>query len=559
MTIDVIFNPEASERVLSGIRTVARAASVTFGSSGPSVVIQHRTDGIPPIITRDGVTVAKSIQFEDRVADLGARMLRDVAGSVSREVGDGTTTAIVLAQTLAIESIKSVAAGFHPLQIKQGLEGALAIVEAQLQSMALIYSGLDWLESLAMVATKQEQAASRLLAKAHQELDGKGELSFELGNSREDELEIVDGLRYEQGYLSPYFVTDKDRAEAVLDNPYILLYDREIGDLMDLIPILEQVREQDRSLLIIAENVIDKALTGLLLNHVRGVFRAVAVKPPGFGDRRRDRLNDLAVLTGGQAILEDGLLTLDTIDLSHLGQARRVIINEFTTTIIGASGDPEQIEPLIARLSREADLVRARRPGEGSPTGNMHELEELEERINALSGKNGIFKVGGSTDFEIKERMVRIENAYKSIQAAMAEGVIPGCGIGLYRCIEALREPIADDERQHAVRIMQEALRAPARQLLINAGVNPETVFAVIDSDRDVNITFDTIQNRFGNYLDIGVVDSVKIVRMALRNAVSVITTLITAETVLMHVPDLSIMAGYSPEWAAATREDPRE
>ncbi|MGD7035558.1 chaperonin GroEL [Methylotuvimicrobium buryatense] len=559
MTIDVIFNPEASERVLSGIRTVARAASVTFGSSGPSVVIQHRTDGIPPIITRDGVTVANSIQFEDRVADLGARMLRDVAGSVSREVGDGTTTAIVLAQTLAIESIKSVAAGFHPLQIKQGLEGALAIVEAQLQSMAIIHSGLDWLESLAMVATKQEQAASRLLAKAHQELDGKGELSFELGNSREDELEIVDGLRYEQGYLSPYFVTDKDRAEAVLDNPYILLYDREIGDLMDLIPILEQVREQERSLLIIAENVIDKALTGLLLNHVRGVFRAVAVKPPGFGDRRRDRLNDLAVLTGGQAILEDGLLTLDTIDLSHLGQARRVIINELTTTIIGATGDPEQIEPLIARLTREADLVRARRPGEGSPTGNLHELEELEERINALSGKNGIFKVGGSTDFEIKERMVRIENAYKSIQAAMAEGVIPGCGIGLYRCIEALREPVANDARQHAVRIMQEALRAPTRQLLINSGINPETVFAVIDSDRDLDIAFDTIQNRFGNCLDIGVVDSVKVVRLALRNAVSVITTLITAETVLMHVPDLSIMAGYSPEWAAATREDPRE
>ncbi len=349
MSKQIIYNPEACLRMMHGIDSVARAAVVTMGSSGPAVMIQHRTDGIMPIFTRDGVTVARAINFDDRIADLGGRMLRDVAGAVSRQVGDGTTTAIVLAQKIAQECIKRVAAGFHPLQLKHGLDLALALVEKHLLDTAVTGMSSDWIEKIAAVATKNEQGVGALLAQALDELGVEGQLVFQLGNGREDEMDIVDGIHYEQGYLSPYFITDKTRAEAVLDNPYILLYDREIHDLMDLIPILEEVKAEGRSLLIIAENVIDKALTGLLLNHVQGVFKVVAVKSPGFGDKRINRLKDLALLTGGKAILDDySSPKLEHLTLEMLGQAERVVVTETTTTIIGAKGDKQLAQQRIA-------------------------------------------------------------------------------------------------------------------------------------------------------------------------------------------------------------------
>ncbi|MEQ1636665.1 MAG: chaperonin GroEL [Methylococcales bacterium] len=560
MSKDIIYNPEARLKLLAGIDKVARAVKVTMGSNGPAVMIQHRTDGIMPVFTRDGVTVARSIGSTDRIAALGGRMLRDVAGAVSRQVGDGTTTAIVLAQKLAQECLKSVAAGFHPLQLKLGLDNALAIVEKNLLDMAYTDVNPDWIEKISAVATKDEPGVGKLLSEALEKLGLEGPLSFQLGSGFYDALEIVDGSQYPQGYLSPYFVTDKNREEAVLENPYILLYDREIKDLMELVPVLEEVKAQGRSLLIIAEEVIDKALTGLLLNHVRGIFKVVAVKPPGFGDKRLNRLKDLALLTGGQAILDDySSPKLEDVTLAQLGQAKRVVITASTTTIIGANIDPTAIAAHVETLQQEAALVLAKKPGQGSASGNKHDFEELEARMAFLAGKTGLYSVGGVTDFEMKERLVRIENAYNSAKAALEEGVLPGGGVGLLRSRAVLKTVIAENpEQQQGFIILQQAMAAPFQQIMQNAGVNSEAVLARLDALADDACVFDTRQECYGNFLEIGIIDPVKVMRLALRNAVSVVGTLITTETVVVNVPDHSIMAGYSPEWAAATREDPR-
>ena len=554
----VIYNPEARLRLLEGINTVARAASVTMGHAGPAVMIQHRTDGIAPVFTRDGVTVAKAVILEDRIADLGGRMLRDVAGSVSREVGDGTTTAIVLAQKIASEALTSIAAGFHPMELKKGLEVALVVVENHLKKNAVSGITSDWIEKIAAIASKDEAGIGPLLAKALTELGVNGCLNFQLGN-RDDQLEIVEGIHYEQGFLSPYFITDKVRGEAVLEQPYILLYDREITDLMDLVPILEEVADQGRPLLIIAESVVDQALAGLLLNHVRGIFRVAVIKPPGFGDKRINRLTDLALLTGGSPILEAHATRLERVTLTQLGHAQRAVITAGTTTIVGGAGNREAISQEIAALRRELTNVRARKPGIGSPTGNQHDADELEERIAMLSGKTGTFSVGGITDIQIKERLVRIENAFLTAKAAIEEGVLAGGGVGLFRCRSELDNIIAGNaEQQQGIAILREALGAPLRQLLGNCGLNSEEVINTLLKAENGHLAFDMQSRQYGPFLDIGVIDAVKVVRIALRNAVSVVSTLIGSETVIMDVPDLSIMEGYSPEWAAATREDPR-
>ncbi|MDD5275887.1 MAG: chaperonin GroEL [Methylovulum sp.] len=561
MSKEIIYNPELRERLMNGINHVARAVATTYGSVGPAVMIQHRTDGIMPVFTRDGATVAKAMILSDRIADLGGRMLRDVAGTMSRQVGDGTTTTIVLAQALAQGCLKSVAVGFHPMQLKKGLDVALAVVDNHLQAQAVTGATAEWVEKIATVASKNEANAGKLLAQALAELGPDRELTFQLGNGREDSLAIVDGVHYEQGYLSPYFVTDKTRNEAVLEQPYILLYDREINDLMSLIPILEQVKEQGRPLLVIADDVVDKALTGLLLNHIRGIFKVVAVKPPGFGDKRIERLKDLALLTGGQAILETHGISspLEQLTLAHLGQAQKAIITESSTTLIGAAGDQTAVTQLAETLRQEAGIILAKKPGEGSATGNQHDFDELQERLAALSGKTGVFSVGGTTDFEIKERMIRIENAYLSAKAALAEGVVPGAGVALFRCKELLDQAIAENAgQQQGFFIMRMTLAAPLMKIVQNAGLNSEAVINQLDAKNNAYATLDTETLCYGDFLEIGIMDPVKIIRLALRNAVSAVGTLITSETMVMNVPDLSIMAGYSPEWAAATREDPR-
>jgi len=559
MPIKIVYSEEARLKFMAGINKVANSVAVTYGSAGPAVMIQHIADGLPPVFTRDGVTIARSISCHDRVEELGARMLRDVAGAVSRKAGDGTTTAMILAQAIAEQCMPRIKAGFHPVKIKQGMDIALAILEKRLVEHAVTDVTDEWVEKISAIATKNEAGVGELLTKAFNALGVQGYLTFQLGNSREDVLDIVDGIHYEQGYLSPNFISDQNKAEAVLENPYILFYDREISDLMDLIPILEEVKIEGRPLLIIAENVIDKALSGLLINHAKGVFKTVAVKPPGFGDNRVNRLKDLALMTGGEAILEESFTKLEHITLEQLGQARRVVVTEGSITIIGAKGNQKNINSLVDNLKHQAELILQRKPGEGSPSGNSHELEEVEERLAILVGKTGVFEVGGTTDIEIKERMVRIENAYMSAKAALEDGVFPGAGVGFYNLVKYLDELIVDNvDQQQGIEIVKFALLRPLLTIANNAGLNVEEVMQQIMLAESEHFTIDTQTRKYGDFLTLGVMDSVKVAQLALRSAVSVVGTLITSDVVITHTLDLSVMSGYSPEWAAATREDPR-
>jgi len=376
MAKQIVFADVARNKMLKGIDKLARAVEITLGARGAAVVIQHRTDGVMPIYTRDGVTVANAIEFSDRIEDIGARMLRDVASATSRQSGDGTTTAVVIARRIARETSKMLAAGANPMALKRGMEQAVQSVSQHLHDTA-IRAEPDLLRKVCLSASKEPAQVADLLMAGLQHVGVEGTVAIEMGHAREDEIEVTEGLTFEQGYLSPYFSTDKERNVAELDRPYVLLYDREITDFMDLVPLLEEVNEAGRSLLIIAEALDEKALAPLLLNHVRGNFRAVAVKPPGYGDKRLDRLRDLALLTGGIACLESHGRILETMRLQDLGECQKAIVTAESTTLIGTRSEVPSVRELIKGLELEADAIRARKPGETSATGNQHELESV--------------------------------------------------------------------------------------------------------------------------------------------------------------------------------------
>jgi chaperonin GroEL len=561
MAKQIVFNHNARSRMMRGINKLAQAVEITLGASGPSVVIQHRTDGVMPVVTRDGVTVAQSITLPDIIEDVGARMLRDVAGAVSRAAGDGTTTSIVLARSLAQGCEKSMAAGFNPIDIKKGMALAVASLGDEMRRTAIRAQDRDILRKVCRSASKEDDSVADLLIDAVEAVGPDGVVSFELGYTQTDELEITDGSRYAQGYFSPYFNTDKDRNLAELDQPYILMYDREITDFMDIVPLLEDASEEGRPLLVIAENITEEALAPLLLNHVRGNFKVVAVKPPGFGDGRSERLRDLAVMTGGYACLEVQGDVLDKMTLSKLGQAQRVVVSAESTLIIGCRGDGQQVEDRIAQLTLDADRIRARKPGEGSPTGNRHDLENLEERIAFLRSKTAVYRVGGLSDTAIKERMVRVENACNSVRAAMEEGVISGGGVGLLhlrRALDSLQFANADQRR--GAEIVEEALYEPLRRIARNAGVNPESVLAKVLMNDDGIYGYNAVTGTYGSLFEAGVLDPVKVIRLALQNAVGIVSTVMTTEAIVCQEPIMKRFPNTAQiaEWAAATREDPR-
>jgi chaperonin GroEL len=558
MANEVTYSDVARQRMVRGLELLARAARITLGPAGPTVLIQHRAGGLAPIVTRDGVTVANSISLADPVADLGARILRDVANGVSREAGDGTTGAIVLAHCMAKAALKSITAGADPMQVKKGMDLACAAVIDDLKSRAVDASDDTTIVSVASIASREE-SVGLLLAKAVARL-GKGcTLNLELGQGREDEFEVVEGFHYEQGYLSPYFVTDKERQVAELDRPYVLMYDGEITQIDQLIPIFDAVREADRALVIVADNLTDAALTTTLLNQVRGTIRVVAVKPPGYGDRRLQRLADLAVFTGGTALLTSHGDSPERATLEHLGQARRVIVTAESTTIIGGGGDAAAIAGYVAGLQSELARVVARKPGDGSPRGNLQEIEGLEERIAHLSGAIGVVRAGGVIDIEIKERLKRIENAWCSVSAALEEGVLPGGGAALLRARRALETlEGANFDQDRGIAAVHEALAAPLRQIAVNAGVSADDVMnRVMALDSPLGV-FDATSHSYGDAFEMGVLDPVKVVRLALKNAVGVVGMMMTSGAVVSAIRDTSAWDSYDPEWAAATREDPR-
>lgn len=561
MAKQIAFNNAARSKMLRGIDKLARAVEITLGVSGPGAVIQHRTDGFPPIYTRDGFTVAHAITLNDPVEDLGARILRDVAGAVSRRAGDGTTTSVVLARKIAQGCARSLAAGAHPTALRQGIETAAAHVSAALRERAVRTLDRDLYRKVCHSAGKDDEATVDRILDAMAAVGAHGTVTIAPGRSLDDGLKITDGARWDQGYLSAYFNTDRERSLAELENPYILLYDREVTDFMDLVPLLEAVQERSRSLLIVAENIAEKALAPLLLNHVRGHFRAVAVKPPGYGDRRLDRLDDLAVLTGGRACLDIYGAKLTAMTLDDLGQADLAVVDAESTTLIGGRGAQSAIEARIRELAAEAARIGELKPGHGSTTGNRQLCEELEERAQILRGRTAAYEVGGVTDLAIRERVGRVENAYKAICAAREEGVLPGGGIGLLATRSALDELCFDDpDKQRGVDIVRAALAEPLRRIAANAGMNAEAIVAAVLAVDDGGYGFDAGRRCFGDLWELGIVDPVKVTRLALENAAGIAGTVIATEAVVYRQPTTERLpdAEAVAEWAAATREDPR-
>lgn len=558
MAKEVIESKDARIQMAQGIDLLARAVSVTFGPAGPSVIIQHRTAGLPPVISRDGVTVANAISLEDPIADLGARMLRDVANSVSREAGDGTTGSIVLAHRMAKEALKSITAGADPMQIKKGMDKACALVVENLRAQAADGTTEEVMTKIGTISSREKEVGV-LIAGAVKRLGNNCILNIEMGDGREDVLEVIEGIQYNQGYASPQLVTDNARHIAELENPLILFYDEEIHNIDQLIPAFEIAGEEGRPLLIVSEGLIDAALSATVMNHGRGVIKVCAIKPPGYGDHRPARLMDLAMLTGGKVFLKANGEDPENVTLEDFGQATKAIIKEEITTIIGGVGDKAAIAERIVGLKKEAHYYRNRKPGEGSPTGNLHEAEDLEERIANLSGAIGVVHVGGCFDIEIKERMVRVENAWNSVSAAIEEGVVPGGGAALFRSrkvLESLKGANPDQDR--GIAVLREALAAPIRLIATNAGLSADVVQHTLSLSDDPFGVFDASTETYGNAYEKGVLDATKVIRLALEKSVGIIGTMLTSETVISAIRDTTAWDSFDPKWAAETREDPR-
>ncbi|MCK9194703.1 MAG: molecular chaperone GroEL [Nevskia sp.] len=558
MAKKILYNGTVRQEMLAGINILADAVQVTLGPHGRTVLIEHRTAGVAPIVTKDGATVAKSIDLTDRCQNAGARMLQHLVSSVSKGAGDGTTTSVVLARRLALESIKGVAQGIDPMGIRAGLELAVKAVGADLKRRARACSDHKSIAHVATVAANGDADIGELLATAVDQSGHDGVVVVELGQGIQDEIEIVEGTRWAQGYASPYFVTDSARKTAELDDPYILFYDRVIRDFGELIPLLDQVTEQKASLLIVAEEVDASALPSLLLNHIRGVFRCVVVKPPGFGDHRADTLTDLAVLTGGTALLEASGKRLATVTLADLGRARRAVITEGETTLLGVGGDPAEIQARLSGLRLAQDEVRTQK-GPMSPTGQQHAIEGFEDRIKALAGTTAIVKVGAPTEAAVKERMQRVENAHNALSAAMKEGVLGGGGVALLRSRTALEALQGRNAAQDfGIEIVRRALEEPIRQISRNSGRNAAEIILNILKSEDEFWGYDASVAVYGDLFDLGVIDPITVTRTALEHAASIAGTMVTAECAVIMVPLDDPTFGYTAEWAAATREDPR-
>ncbi|ODS00100.1 molecular chaperone GroEL [Methyloceanibacter methanicus] len=552
------YGDAARHGILGGINLLADAVQVTLGPRGRNVVIEHRTAGIPPIITKDGVTVARSIDVTDRFAHTGINLFKQIASAVSQECGDGTTTTIVLARYIARRVLQAMASGLDPNGLIMGMELACQASVDDLRRRARDCGDEQSIIQIGTTASNGDVEIAKLLASCIDRVGNDGVVSIKPGVGIGDTVEFQEGAQWEQGWMSPYFCTDSDRQLAELDEPYILLYDRPIKAFEELLTILDEVRAVGGSLLIVAEDVEHPALTGLLLNHIRCVLKAVAVKPPAYGDRRKETLADLACLLGGRAILEENGDTLEAVKLSDLGRAKGVQVSEHAVTVFGGGGEPSDVTARLEGLNEELSSHRNADKTKGSATGRLHEIEELEERIANLSNVAASIEVGGNTDLEIKERMQRIENAKSSVFAALAEGAVPGGGAGLLRCRKALKSLSATDLAiRHGIEIVSEAVGEPLRLISKNAGEDPYFVTSRILTSEDEAFGFDAFTCEFGDLFELGVVDPVKIVCLALQNAVAAASRLMTTECVVATVPE-DLWAGYSGEWAAATREDPR-
>jgi chaperonin GroEL len=522
---DVRFAQDARERMLRGVDILADAVKVTLGPKGRNVVLDKSFGA--PRITKDGVTVAKEIELEDKFENMGAQMVREVASKTNDIAGDGTTTATVLAQAIVREGAKSVAAGANPMDLKRGIDLAVAAVVKDLESKAKKVTSSSEVAQVGTISANGDTEVGRLISEAMDKVGNEGVITVEEAKSLETELEVVEGMQFDRGYISPYFITDAEKMRVDLEDPYILIYEKKLSNLQALLPVLEAVVQSARPLLVIAEDVEGEALATLVVNKLRGGLKVAAVKAPGFGDRRKAMLQDIAILTGGQAISEDLGIKLENVTLNMLGRTKKVMIDKENTTIVNGAGKKADIEARIAQIKAQIE-----------ETTSDYDREKLQERLAKLAGGVAVIRVGGATEVEVKERKDRVDDAMHATRAAVEEGILPGGGVALLRSIEALKRiRTSNDDQKHGVEIVRKALSWPARQIAINSGEDGSVVVGKILEKEQYSFGFDAQSGEYGNMVTKGIIDPTKVVRTALQDAASVAGLLITTEAMVAEVP----------------------
>jgi len=522
---EVKFASDARDRMLRGVDTLANAVKVTLGPKGRNVVIEKSFGA--PRITKDGVTVAKEIELADKFENMGAQMLREVANKQNDKAGDGTTTATVLAQAIVREGSKAVAAGMNPMDVKRGIDLAVGAVVKDLEAHARQVSANSEIAQVATISANGDEEVGRILAAAMEKVGNEGVITVEEAKSLETELETVEGMQFDRGYLSPYFVTNPEKLRAELDDPYILIHEKKLANLQALVPLLEKVVQSGRPLLIIAEDVEGEALATLVVNKLRGGLKVAAVKAPGFGDRRKAMLEDIAVLTCGNVVSEDLGTKLENVTISMLGRAKKVVIDKDNTTIIDGVGTKADIDSRVAQIRQQIEA-----------TTSDYDREKLQERLAKLAGGVAVIRVGGATEVEVKERKDRVDDALHATRAAVEEGILPGGGIALLRALKALDGlKAANDDQQSGIDIVRRALRAPARQIADNAGEDGAWIVGKLLESEDYNWGFNAATGEYQDLFASGVIDPAKVVRTALQDAASVASLLITTEALVAELP----------------------
>jgi chaperonin GroEL len=535
MAKKITYDLEARTALKAGVDKLANAVKVTLGPKGRNVVLEKKFGA--PTITKDGVTVAKEIELEDKLEDVGAQMVKEVASKTSDDAGDGTTTATVLAQALITEGLKNVTAGANPMSIKRGIDAAAVSVIASLQSQSKDLPDAEQIANVGSISANNDREIGEKIAEAMDKVGKDGVITVEESKTAETFLETVEGMQFDRGYLSPYFVTNSDNMEAELEDPYILIYDKKISNMKDLLPLLEKVVQTGKPVMIIAEDIEGEALATLVVNKLRGTFKVLAVKAPGFGDRRKAMLEDIAVLTGATVISEDAGYKLENATLEYLGTSKRVVSDKDNSTIVGGSGASDAIKGRINEIKVQIDK-----------TSSDYDREKLQERLAKLAGGVAVINVGAATEVEMKEKKARVEDALHATRAAVEEGIIPGGGVALLRAIPSLDKIKVDDEEAVGVDIMRRALESPLRQICENAGVESSIIAQAIREGKD-DYGYDARTGEYVNMFKAGIIDPTKVARVAVENACSIAGMILTTEAAVTELPekDASAMPPMDP------------
>jgi chaperonin GroEL len=532
---EVKFHTEAREKMLRGVDILANAVKVTLGPKGRNVVIDKSFGA--PRITKDGVTVAKEIELEDKFENMGAQMVREVASKTSDTAGDGTTTATILAQAIVQEGAKAVAAGMNPMDLKRGIDKAVDAIVADLKSNARKVTRNDEIAQVGAISANGDAEIGRFLAEAMERVGNEGVITVEEAKTAETELEVVEGMQFDRGYLSPYFITNQDKMRVELEEPYVLIHEKKLSNLQAMLPVLEAAVQSSKPLLIIAEDVEGEALATLVVNKLRGGLKVAAVKAPGFGDRRKAMLEDIAILTGGTAISEDLGIKLENVTLEMLGRAKKVLIEKENTTIVDGAGRKDEIQGRITQIKAQIE-----------ETTSDYDREKLQERLAKLAGGVAVIRVGGSTEIEVKERKDRVDDAMHATRAAVEEGILPGGGVALLRAAKALDGVAVDNpDQKTGVEIVRRAIEAPVRQIAENAGAEGSIIVGKLREKTDFGYGWNAQSNAFGDLYSQGVIDPAKVVRTALQGAASVAGLLVTTEAMVAEKPKKEAAAPAMP------------